>query len=73
MKAVFRQAQGQRLTGEDSAFRRDSRIEIVLSTAPTNEYLDVWRGLLRDAADPPRECRPSDLDVLPPAEPATDA
>jgi G3E family GTPase len=62
MKGVFRtglgpswlvQAQGPRLTGEDSAFRRDSRIEIVLSAAPTNEYLDMWRGLLRDAANPP--------------------
>jgi G3E family GTPase len=63
MKGVFRtglgpswlvQAQGLRLTGEDSAFRRDSRIEIVLSAAPTNEYLDMWRSLLRDAANPPR-------------------
>jgi G3E family GTPase len=65
MKGVFRtglgpswlvQAQGSRLTGEDSAFRRDSRIEIVLSAAPTDEYLDLWRGLLRDAANPPRRC-----------------
>jgi G3E family GTPase len=63
MKGVFRtglgpswlvQARGARLAGEDSAFRRDSRIEIVLSSAPTNEYLDLWRGLLRDAANPPR-------------------
>jgi len=63
MKGVFRtglgpswlvQAQGDGFTGEDSAFRRDSRIEIVLSAAPTDEYLDLWRGLLRDAANPPR-------------------
>jgi G3E family GTPase len=63
MKGVFRtglgpswlvQAQGTRLTGEDSAFRRDSRLEIVLSAAPTDEYLDMWRALLRDAANPPR-------------------
>jgi G3E family GTPase len=63
MKGVFRtglgpswlvQAQGQGLSGEDSAFRRDSRIEIVLTGAPTAEYLTAWRGLLRDAANPPR-------------------
>jgi G3E family GTPase len=61
MKGVFRtglgpswlvQSQGGGLMGEDSAFRRDSRIEIVLSAAPTNEFLDLWRGLLRDAANP---------------------
>ena len=63
MKGVFRtglgpswlvQSQGPKLTGEDSAFRRDSRIEIVLGAAPTSEYLDLWRGILRDAANPPR-------------------
>jgi len=63
MKGVFRtglgpswlvQAQGGGFTGEDSAFRRDSRIEIVLSAVPTDEYLELWRGLLRDAANPPR-------------------
>jgi G3E family GTPase len=63
MKGVFRtglgpswlvQAQGAKLTGEDSAFRRDSRIEIVLTAAPSNEYLEMWRCLLRDAANPPR-------------------
>jgi G3E family GTPase len=63
MKGVFRtglgpswlvQAQGGGFAGEDSAFRRDSRIELVLSAAPTNEFLDQWRGLLRDAANPPR-------------------
>jgi G3E family GTPase len=63
MKAVFRtglgpswlvQAQGRGLKGEDSAFRRDSRIEVVLNSAPTNEFLETWRCLLRDAANPPR-------------------
>jgi G3E family GTPase len=62
MKAVFRtglgpswlvQTQGLKVTGEDSAFRRDSRIEIVLSAAPTDEFLDLWRELWRDAANPP--------------------
>jgi G3E family GTPase len=63
MKGVFRtglgpswlvQSLGRGLTGEDSAFRRDSRIEIVLSAAPGNEFLDLWRTLLRDAVNPPR-------------------
>jgi G3E family GTPase len=63
MKAVFRtglgpswlvQTQGLKVTGEDSAFRRDSRVELVLSAAPTDEFLDLWRELWRDAANPPR-------------------
>jgi hypothetical protein len=63
MKGVFRTGVGPswlvqslrgRLAQEDSAFRRDSRIEIVLSAAPTLEYLDSWRSLLRDAVNPPR-------------------
>jgi G3E family GTPase len=63
MKGVFRtgmgpswliQAHGSGLIGEDSAFRRDSRIEIVLSAAPAPEFLQAWRDLLRDAANPPR-------------------
>jgi G3E family GTPase len=63
MKGVFRtglgpswlvQAQGGRFAGEDSAFRRDSRIEMVLSAAPTDEFLNLWRSLFRDAANPPR-------------------
>jgi G3E family GTPase len=63
MKGVFRtglgpswlvQSQGRGLTGEDSAFRRDSRIEIVLSAEPTHEFLELWRSLLRDAANPPQ-------------------
>jgi G3E family GTPase len=63
MKGVFRtglgpswlvQSQGRGLAGEDSAFRRDSRIEIVLSAEPTNEFLDLWRSMLRAAANPPQ-------------------
>jgi len=63
MKGVFRtgpgpswliQAGGRPLSGEDSAFRRDSRIELVLSAEPSPEFLESWRGVLRDAANPPR-------------------
>jgi G3E family GTPase len=63
MKGVFRtglgpswlvQSHGRGLEAEDSAFRRDSRIEIVLSAGPTNEFLELWRSLLRDAANPPQ-------------------
>jgi G3E family GTPase len=63
MKGVFRtgmgpswliQASGHALSGEDSAFRRDSRMEVVLSAAPTPQFLESWRALLRDAANPPR-------------------
>ena len=58
MKAVFRtgrgpswlvQSHGRGMSGEDSAFRRDSRLEIVLTAAPTEEFLNEWRRLLRDA------------------------
>ena len=64
MKGVFRtgmgpswliQASGAGLTGEDSAFRRDSRIEVVLSAAPTPQFLESWRAVLHDAANPPRQ------------------
>jgi G3E family GTPase len=63
MKGVFRtgpgpswliQAGGRALSGEDSAFRRDSRIEVVLSAEPTPEFLESWRGVLRNAANPLR-------------------
>ena len=63
MKGVFRtglgpswlvQSHGRGLSGEDSAFRRDSRIEILLTAEPTAQLLDTWRGLLRDAANPVR-------------------
>jgi G3E family GTPase len=61
LKAVFRtgpgpswliQSHGRGLSEEDSAYRRDSRMEIVLGSAPTAEFLDLWRTLLRDAANP---------------------
>jgi G3E family GTPase len=61
MKGVFRtglgpswlvQSHGRGLAGEDSAYRRDSRMEIVLTAAPSPEFLDQWRVLLRDAANP---------------------
>jgi G3E family GTPase len=63
MKGVFRtgmgpswliQASSGSLSGEDSAFRRDSRIEVVLSAAPTPQFLESWRAVLCDAANPPR-------------------
>jgi G3E family GTPase len=62
-KAVFRtgpgpswlvQSHGHGLAGEDSAYRRDSRIEIVLTAQPTEDFLDAWREMLRDAALAPR-------------------
>jgi G3E family GTPase len=62
-KAVFRtgpgpswlvQSYGFALHGEDSAYRRDSRIEIVLTAEPTAAFLAEWRSLLREAALPPR-------------------
>jgi G3E family GTPase len=61
LKAVFRtgpgpswlvQSHGRGLSGEDSAYRRDSRVEILLGAPPTPQFLDVWRTLLRDAANP---------------------
>jgi G3E family GTPase len=61
LKAVFRtgpgpswfiQSHGQGLSGEDSAYRRDSRVEIVFGAEPSEEFLDLWRNLLRDAANP---------------------
>jgi G3E family GTPase len=62
-KAVFRtgpgpswliQSHGRGLSGEDSAYRRDSRLEIVLDAKPTEDFLDAWREMLRDAALAPR-------------------
>jgi G3E family GTPase len=62
-KGVFRtgpgpswlvQSHGRGLSGEDSAYRRDSRVEIVLGTQPTETFLDDWRNMLRDAALEPR-------------------
>ncbi len=62
LKAVFRtgpgpswliQSHGHGLSGEDSAYRRDSRVEIVFGAEPSEEFLDLWRNLLREAANPP--------------------
>jgi G3E family GTPase len=61
MKGVFRTGPGPSwlvqgtahgLSAEDSAYRRDSRVELVLSAPPTSEFLQQWRQLLRDAANP---------------------
>jgi G3E family GTPase len=62
-KAVFRtgrgpswliQSRGRGVRGEDSAYRRDSRLEIVLGVKPTEDLLEAWRSMLRDAALRPR-------------------
>ncbi len=61
MKGVFRTGPGPSwlvqntahgLSAEDSAYRRDSRIDLVLTAAPTSQFLERWRQLLRDAANP---------------------
>ncbi len=44
------QSAGRGLTQEDSAYRRDSRLELVLAAAPDDRFLEAWRALLRDAA-----------------------
>jgi G3E family GTPase len=63
-KAVFRtgpgpswliQSRGRGVRGEDSAYRRDSRLEIVLGVKPTEDLLEAWRSMLRDAALTPRD------------------
>ena len=63
LKGVFRTGPGPSwlvqgtahgLSAEDSAYRRDSRVELVLTAAPTSEFLGQWRRLLRDAANPGR-------------------
>jgi G3E family GTPase len=60
MKGVFRtgpgpswlvQSTAHGLSGEDTAYRRDSRLELVLSAEPTEEFLNNWRALLRDAVN----------------------
>jgi G3E family GTPase len=60
MKAVFRtgrgpswlvQSHGRGMSAEDSAFRRDSRLEIVLTAQPSEDFLNQWRRLLRDAVE----------------------
>jgi G3E family GTPase len=49
------QSRGRGVRGEDSAYRRDSRLEIVLDVKPTEDFLDAWRSMLRDAALTPRD------------------
>lgn len=43
------QSYGRGVHGEASAYRRDSRVEIVFSRGPSPQILAEWRGLLRDA------------------------
>jgi G3E family GTPase len=45
---------GQQLSSEYTGYRRDSRLELVLGSAPTEALLDEWRRMLRDAANAPR-------------------
>jgi G3E family GTPase len=63
MKGVFRtgpgpswlvQSTAHGLAAEDSAYRRDSRLELVLSAEPTPDYLKNWRNMLRDSVNSPR-------------------
>jgi G3E family GTPase len=60
MKGVFRTGPGPSLLAqlsshglsiEDSAHRLDSRVEVVLSAPPGEEFLDRWREMLREAAN----------------------
>jgi G3E family GTPase len=44
------QSHGRGLAYEDSGYRRDSRLEILVSSAPTVTLLDAWRDMLRSAA-----------------------
>jgi len=44
------QSHGRGLASEDSGYRRDSRLEIVVGGAPTAAFLDGWRDMLRAAA-----------------------
>ena len=48
------QSHGRGITSEDSAYRRDSRMEAVFDEAPADQLLNQWRSVLRDAANPPR-------------------
>ena len=65
-KGVFRtgagpswlvQSHGRGVSAEDSAYRRDSRLELVTSARPTEGFLDAWRALLRGAALAPQATR----------------
>ena len=63
LKGVFRtgpgpswliQSHGRGLSAQDSAYRRDSRLEVVFDAKPTEDFLEGWRSMLRDAALAPR-------------------
>jgi G3E family GTPase len=43
------QSHGRGLTCGDSGYRRDSRLEIVVAAAPTSDFLEGWRAMLRAA------------------------
>jgi hypothetical protein len=43
------QSHGRGLVCGDSGYRRDSRLEIVVSAPPTPEFVDGWRAMLRAA------------------------
>jgi len=43
------QSHGRGLAAEDSGYRRDSRLEILVGNAPTATLLDGWRDMLRSA------------------------
>jgi hypothetical protein len=43
------QSHGRGLVYGDSGYRRDSRLEIVVTTAPTADLLAGWRSMLRAA------------------------
>jgi G3E family GTPase len=49
--AWYFQSHGRGLASEDSAYRRDSRIEMLLDGPPTGRFLEDWRSMLRDAAE----------------------
>lgn len=44
------QSHGRGLAQTESAYRRDSRLELVFTAQPTAMYLEGWRSMLRDAA-----------------------
>jgi G3E family GTPase len=43
------QSHGRGLVCGDSGYRRDSRLEIVVAAAPTGDFLEGWRAMLRAA------------------------
>jgi len=43
------QSHGRGLVSGDSGYRRDSRLEILVATPPTADFLEGWRAMLRAA------------------------